>query len=135
MSNRQVSQTTSSEREPGLDRRVFTFKATYVVWMVLGVIEAFIAIRILLLLLAANPENPFAVFVYNVSWIFVYPFLGLTQTPSAGGMVLEIPSFIAMAVYALVFWGIERLVWLIFYRPRQASVSTTEQTSSERNTL
>jgi YggT family protein len=103
--------------------------------MVLGVIEAFIAIRILLLLLAANPENPFAVFVYNVSWIFVYPFLGLTQTPSAGGMVLEIPSFIAMAVYALVFWGIERLVWLIFYRPRQASVSTTEQTSSERNTL
>jgi YggT family protein len=135
MSNRQVSQTTSSEREPGLNRRVMTFKATYVIWMILGLIEAFIGIRILLLLLAANPENPFAVFIYNVSNFFVYPFLGLTQTPSAGGMVLEIPSFIAMAVYALVFWGIERLVWVIFYRPREASVSTTEQSSSERHTL
>ena len=134
MSNRQVSQTTTSEREPGLDRRVFTFKATYIVWMVLGVIEAFIAMRILLLLLAANPENPFAIFVYNVSWIFVYPFLGLTQTPTAGGMVLEISSFFAMAVYGLVFWGIERLVWVIFYRPREAAVSTTEQSSSERHT-
>ncbi len=134
MSNRQVSQTTTSEREPGLDRRVFTFKATYLVWMVLGLIEAFIGLRILLKLLAADPGNSFAKFIYDVSHIFVGPFLGLTQTPEAGGMVLEISSFIAMIVYALVFWGIERLVWVIFYRPRVAAVSTTEQSSSERHT-
>jgi uncharacterized membrane protein len=135
MSERQVSQTTSSEREPGLERRILTLKAAYVVWMILGLIEAFIGLRILLKLWAADPGNAFAKFIYDVSQIFVGPFLGLTQTPAAGGMVLEISSFIAMIVYALVFWGIERLVWVIFYRPRTSAVSTTtEQSSSQRRT-
>ena len=37
-----------------------------------------------------------------------------------------------MAVYALLFWGIERVVWVIFYRPREAPVALTQRTSSEQ---
>jgi hypothetical protein len=134
MSERQVSQTTTVQREPGLEQRIFTFKATYVIWLLLGLLEALLAFRISLKLIAANPANPFAMFVYNFSNIFAAPFMGLTVTPAAGGAVLEISTFIAMGVYALVFWAIERLVWVIFYRPRQAAVAVTQSTSSERHT-
>ena len=132
MSERQVSQTTTSQREPGLERRIVTFKVTYVIWLLLGLLEILIAFRIGLKLIAANPANPFAVFVYGFSYIFVFPFMGLMVTPAASGAVLELSSFIAMAVYALAFWAVERLVWVILYRPREAAVDVTQSTSTER---
>jgi len=134
MSERQVSQTTTSQREPGLERRIATFKITYVIWLVLGLLEALLAFRIGLKLIAANPANPFTMLVYNLSYIFVFPFLGLTAAPAAGGAVLELSSLIAMVVYALLFWAVERLVWVTLYRPREATVDVTEKTSSERHT-
>jgi hypothetical protein len=39
-----------------------------------------------------------------------------------------------MVVYALVFWAIERLVWVIFYRPRQGAVAVTQTTTNEQHT-
>jgi len=134
MSDRQASQTTTSQREPGLEQRILTFKATYLIWLFLGLLEALIGLRILLKLMAANPANPFAMLVYNFSYIFVFPFLGLTVTPEASGMVLEISSFIAMLFYAVAGFAFERLVWVIFYRPRQAAVAVTQRTSSEQHT-
>ena len=134
MSERQVSQTTTSQREPGLERRIATFKITYVIWLVLGLLEALLAFRIGLKLIAANPANPFTMLVYNLSYIFVFPFLGLTAAPAAGGAVLELSSLIAMVVYALLFWAVERLVWVTLYRPREAAVDVTQSTSSERHT-
>lgn len=134
MSDRQASQTTTSQREPGLEQRILTFKATYLIWLFLGLLEALIGLRILLKLMAANPANPFAMLVYNFSYIFVFPFMGLTVTPEASGMVLEISSFIAMLFYAVAGFAFERLVWVIFYRPRQAPVAVTQRTSSEQHT-
>jgi hypothetical protein len=134
MADQQVSQTTTVRREPGLEQRILTFKATYVIWLLAGLLETLLAFRILLKLMAANPANPFAMFIYNFSYIFVYPFMGLTAAPAAGGAVLEISSFIAMVVYALVFWAIERLVWVVLYRPRQAAMDVTQSTSNERRT-
>jgi len=134
MSERQASQSTTSLREPGLEQRIFTFKATYLIWLLLVMLEALIALRIGLKLIGANPDAGFATFIYGVSSIFLFPFAGLTGTPAAGGMVLEISSMIAMVVYALVFWAIERLVWVIFYRPRQAAVAVTQTTTNEQHT-
>jgi hypothetical protein len=42
----------------------------------------------------------------------------LVGAPAAGGMVLEISSIIAMIVYLLVGWALERIVYVLFYRPR-----------------
>jgi hypothetical protein len=42
------------------------------------------------------------------------PFFGLTATPSANGSVLELSSLIAMLVYALLAWGIVRVLWIVF---------------------
>jgi hypothetical protein len=132
MSDRQVSQTTTSQREPGLEQRIFTFKATYVIWLLLVILEGLLALRIGLKLIGANPDNSFAALIYSFTNLFLLPFAGLIGTPSAGGLVLEISSIIAMAVYALMGWALERLVWVIFYRPREAAVAVTQQTSSER---
>ncbi len=84
--------------------------------------------------MAATPANPFAMLVYNFSYMIVFPFLTLTATPTASGIVLEIGSFIAMGVYALLFWGVERLVWVALYRPREAVVAVTQKSSSEHIT-
>jgi YggT family protein len=90
-------------------------------------------LRILLKLLAANPDNQVAAFIYSVTGVFLAPFAGLTGTPAAAGMVLELSSLLAVVVYALVAWVIERLVWLIFYRPRGPVEEVTQTTSSEHH--
>ena len=136
MSEQQVSEVSTSSREPkpSRDQRLFTFKATYAIWLILVMLESLIALRIGLKLIGANAASPFAALVYNFSAIFLFPFAGLTGTPAAGGMVLEISSLIAMVVYAVLFWAFERVVWVIFYRPREAAVAVTHRTSSEQHT-
>ncbi len=126
-------QVTTSQSQPELEQRIFSFKATQMIWLFLGVLEALLALRILLKLMGANAANPFAGLLYNITNVFLVPFAGLTATPAAGGMVLEISTVIAMVVYALLFWVAERLVWVIFYRPRTAVVNT-KTTVTDRHT-
>jgi hypothetical protein len=131
MSQNRVSEVRTSQRESNQEQRIFSFKATQWIWLGLGIVEALIGLRIVLKLIAANPESPFAAFIYNVSAIFLYPFAGLVGTPAAGGVVLELSSIIAMLVYALLAWGLERIVWVIFYRPRGSVVGVTQTTTRE----
>jgi hypothetical protein len=122
---------TNVRSQSGQEQRLFSFKATQWIWLVLGIVESLIAMRVVLKIIAANPGSPFAAFIYNLSAVFLFPFAGLVGTPAAGGMVLEISSIIAMMVYALLAWGIERIVWVIFYRPRGSTVGVTQTTTSE----
>lgn len=95
-------------------RRYRLTRSGQVIWFVTGVLETLIGIRVLLRLVAANPEAGFAAFIYDVTSLFLTPFTGLTNDPSANGAVLEISSLIAMLVYALLAWGIMRVLWLVF---------------------
>jgi hypothetical protein len=110
----------------------FIVRLTQLVWLLFGILEALIGLRVILKLIAANPNSPFAALVYNASYLFVWPFTGLTRTPAAEGMVLEIPSIIAMLVYALVAWAIVRLIWIVLDRPVQPTV--VSQTTTVRET-
>lgn len=96
------------------------------VWVVFGTLETLLAFRILLKLIAANPDNPFARFIYSISNLFVGPFLGLVNSPKSQGMVLELSSIVAIVVYALAGILLDRIVWLAFIRPRAKTVSTFE---------
>jgi hypothetical protein len=113
-----MSETRASQRELDQKQRLFSFKTTQWIWLVLGIVEIIIGLRVILLLIGANPASPFAAFIYNLSAFLLLPFAGLVGAPAMGGMVLEISSIIAMLVYALLAWGIDRIVWVIFYRPR-----------------
>jgi len=108
----------TTQHEQGREQRVATFKATQLIWLLLGILEAAIALRVVFKLIAVNATNPFAALLYNVTDFFVAPFASLIGAPAAGGMVLEISSIIAMIVYFLIAWALERIVYLLFYRPR-----------------
>jgi len=114
------------------EQRNFVSRLTQLVWLLFGILEALIGLRVFLKLIAANASNAFAALVYNASSLFVWPFSGLTRTPAAEGMVLDIPSIIAMLVYALVAWVIVRLLWIVLDRPDTPAV--VSQTTVVRET-
>ena len=58
MSNEnRVSEVRTSQKEPERERRIFTFKATQLVWLLFGILIALIALRIGLMLIGANPAS------------------------------------------------------------------------------
>ena len=106
------------EREQGREHRVRTYKATQLIWLLLGLLEILLAFRFVFKLIGVNPANAFATLLYTVSGFFLKPFETLTSAPAAGGMVLEISTLIAMLVYLVIAWALERIVYVLFYRPR-----------------
>lgn len=83
------------------------------IYFVFGVIIAFIILRMVLMLLAANQGNAFVDAVYNISGAFVAPFYGIFgYTPKFGASVFDTSSLVAIIVYALISWGLVSLVTL-----------------------
>ena len=66
-------------------QRSFTDQVIGLLWLLFGALEGLLTLRLILKLLEANPANPFATLIYGLSDIFVWPFIGLTVTPSAAG--------------------------------------------------
>ncbi len=90
------------------------YRAKRILWLVISVIIALIALRFVLLALGANPENGFATFVYGLSRLFVAPFLGLFgPEPAVGASYFEYASLIGIAVYLLLGWIIAKVIELI----------------------
>lgn len=111
-------------RNPAADQRVAVSRVTQVIWLLFGVLEALLAIRVVLKLIGANPEAVFSRFIYDVTAVFLWPFAGLVGTPAVQQYQLEVFTIIAMIVYALIAWGITRLVWVLFYRPTTNEVTS-----------
>lgn len=114
------------EHEEGQEQRFATFKATQVIWLLLGLLEGVLALRVIFKLIGVNASNAFASFLYTITELFVAPFASLIGAPAAAGMVFEISTIIAMIVYLLIGWALERIVYVVFYRDRgPVSVSQT----------
>jgi uncharacterized protein YggT (Ycf19 family) len=105
---------TAVYREGGTNTR-----AIQVIWWIVGFIDVLIAIRFLLKLFGANPA-PFVRFMYDVTWPLVAPFHGIFNTAQEGRSILEPESIVAMAIYALIGWGIVSLIRLLS-RPRSST--------------
>lgn len=89
------------------------FRTYQIIWYILGVIEVLLAFRILLKLLGANPYSGFTNFIYAFSNPLALPFAGILGTTATSDVVLEWSTFIAMAVYAIVAYGMIALFQLI----------------------
>jgi uncharacterized protein YggT (Ycf19 family) len=134
MTSNKISEVRMMQKEPEREHKIFTFKATQVVWLVFGILEAMILLRIALKALGANAANPIAAFIYGFTSLFLWPFAGLTGTPASGGMVLEISSLIAVVVYALIAYALAKIIWVIFYRPRGPVEGITQTTTTDQRT-
>jgi len=105
--------TTRTERHVYKDSASGSVMAERIVYYILGVIEVVLAFRFLLALLGANRANDFAQFVFNLSHPFVQPFFSLfSYRPAYGVSRMEIYTLVAMAVYAVIAWGIVSLLHL-----------------------
>jgi hypothetical protein len=82
------------------------------VYYCLGVIEVLLGLRLLFKLLAANPGNAFVSFLYSLTGIFVMPFLGIFRTVRSVGSIFEPAAATAMVIYAIIAYGIVRLMKL-----------------------
>lgn len=84
-----------------------------IVWFIAGVVIALLAIRMVLLLLAANQGNAFVDFIYNLSAVFAAPFYGIfSYQPTYGSSTFEVSSLVAIIIYALIAWGLAKLLTL-----------------------
>jgi uncharacterized protein YggT (Ycf19 family) len=84
-----------------------------IIYLVFGVIEALIAIRLILKLLAANPYAGFTSLIYSVTQPFVALFQVVFPDPQSKGSVLEVSSLLAILVYALLAFGLASLVRIL----------------------
>ena len=89
------------------------FRINQVIWYILGTVEVVLAFRILLKLLGANAQSVFSSFIYAISNPFALPFAGVLGVTGVSEMILEWSTLIAMAVYAILAYGIIALFQMI----------------------
>ena len=93
-----------------------------IVWFVLGIVEALLIIRVVLKALGANPAAGFSQLIYSVTAPLVLPFQGIFPTPATSRSVLELSALVAIVVYALIAWGIVRLLAILDPRQDQSAI-------------
>lgn len=97
------------------------YRLIALIWLVVAVIDIFIAARFLGLLLGASTDSAFVTFVYGVSGPLVAPFEGIFGTPAAGAHVFEVACLVAIIVYTLLAAGLVALLRILSGR-RQPDV-------------
>ena len=87
---------------------------TNLVWYAVGLVEVLLAFRFVLKLLGANPTSGFVDFIYTVTGVLTAPFDNIfgVAKPEAGDVqsVFEPSILVAAVVYALIGWGIVKLI-------------------------
>lgn len=101
--------------------RQSNLKHRKIVYYILGVLESLFAFRLFFKLLGANPESTLVSLIYTITGIFMAPFSGIFRAVVNKGIetksVLEPAAIIAMIVYALIAYGVVRLI-KIYEAPR-----------------
>ena len=120
-----VEKTAATVSDPYAARRLGAARVVQGIYLGFAVIEALIAMRIVLHALGANPNAGFAQLVYGLTAPLVAPFAGLFGNPQANGSVLELQSIVALVVYALVAWLLGKLAWLMLGETRSAVTASS----------
>ncbi len=91
-------------------------RAMDLIYLVFGVIDGLLLIRLVLKLLGANTTAAFTQWVYDVTAFFLAPFRNLLPTIGNNQSQLEMSVIVAILVYALIAWVMARLMAIIFFR-------------------
>ena len=79
--------------------------------LAVGIIEALLLVRIVLLFLAANPDAGFSNWVYGLTTPLVAPFQGVFPNVVGGqGNVIDAAAILAMVVYAITGRLVEAII-------------------------
>ena len=102
-------------------------RAMEVIYLVFGIIDGLLLIRLVLKLLGANPHAGFASFTYGVTDFFLAPFRGLLPTYVSGQSVFELSLLFAILIYSLIALALVRLVAVTLSR----NVTVSQHSRSE----
>src|SRR3972149_4669137 len=97
-------------------KRVATGTQTieYLIYFFLGLLEVLLAFRLVLKLTGASLASAFVRIIYGLTGIFIMPFEGIFRRGFSEGIettsVLEPSTVVAIIVYAVLAWGIVRLI-------------------------
>lgn len=102
-----------------LTRSAAAVRALQATAVFFGFIYCVLALRFVLTYFMANTQTGFARLVWQLSGPFYVPFQGLFASSSDGaGHPLELPLLVAIAVYALVHYGVRRAIFALAASPR-----------------
>jgi len=102
-------------------------RAMELIYLVFGIIDGLLLIRLVLKLLGANAHAGFASFTYGVTDFFLAPFRGLLPTYVSGQSVFELSLVFAILVYSLIALALARIVAISLSR----SVMVSQHSRSE----
>jgi len=91
-------------------------RTAQLIYFVLGILEVLLMLRFLLRLINAANTVGFANFIYTVSSPFVAPFNGIFNNDQVlnRDVVVEFSTVLAMAIYALLVYGMVKLLYILF---------------------
>ena len=98
-----------------------------VVMYIFGVIEVIIAIRFVLKMLGASAESGFVQLIYAVSDVLMAPFSTIFNVQQVEGATFDWSALVAIAVYALIAWGIVALIRAVSPREHAETVERVEK--------
>lgn len=98
-----------------------------IVWFIFGVIEVLLALRFVFLLFGANAEAGFVKMIYGLSAVFMAPFSAIFKTQDVAGATFEWSVLVAIAIYALLAWGIVAFIQAVSPREQSATVERSEK--------
>ena len=115
MHDRAVREVVDTDRE--VERARGAARGSQVVDYLFYVVYAFLGMRLLQALMAANRSSGFVQFVHSVSDPLYAPFRGIVPSPSAeGGYTLALPIIVALVAYMLLHAGINGLLRMMAHR-------------------
>ena len=101
-------------------------RATEVIYLVFGIINGLLLIRLVLKVLGASAAAPFTGFIYGVTDFLLAPFKGLLPAVVNGRSVFEPSVVIAILVYILVALMLAKIIAITLSR----SVMVSHKSSS-----
>ena len=100
-------------------KRIATSSQTieYLIYFFFGALEILLAFRLVLKLTGASLSSAFVGLIYALTGIFILPFEGIFRRGYSQGVettsVLEPSTLVAIIVYAVLAWGIVKLLRIL----------------------
>ncbi len=86
----------------------------YLIYFFFGVLETLLAFRLVFKLAGASVSSTFVGLIYGLTGVFIVPFEGIFRRGFSQGIettsVLEPSTLVAIVVYAVLAWGIVKLI-------------------------
>jgi uncharacterized protein YggT (Ycf19 family) len=90
----------------------FFRKINQIIWFLVTLLEILLAFRIALGLLGANYTG-FTQFIYNLSYPFVAPFIGIFKSPRVDRSYFDTAAFVAMFAWPLLGWAVTEVLKIL----------------------